>query len=336
MDTSSNKRGTKIDFDAVPASSIPVADDRARSAPPGGTPSSKKRKASPQRRGAAKVSKSTPTAASNEVVTKPGLKSFALVPIAEDGVSVFDSTEIKRESPWDYFREHYELNFGGFVSVASNRVYPHNLFIVKRLKGPDDARGIRLLHTVRHNNFHDMLECFSYEGAYYAVFEHVPISLAHVAKSPHFLTEVELAAILGQILEGLAHLASNGLEHGSLSCSNILLGTDGDIKIAGQERCQELASLDQGHSRDIRALGNITMELMQKYTKHDGAIGVDDLVRWPSDCNAVGFLSMTTSATSVDELLQHPLLQCDWDKVDLKWIVAFAAVASHRGYSYHE
>ena len=44
------------------------------------------------------------------------------------------------------------------------------------------------------------------------------------------------------------------------------------------------------------------MELMQKYTQDDGGIGVDDLERWPSDCNAVGFLSMTTSATSVDEL----------------------------------
>ena len=57
-------------------------------------------------------------------------------------------------------------------------------------------------------------------------------------------------------------------------------------------------------SRDIRALGIITMELMQKYAKDDGAIGVDDLERWPSDCNAVGFLSMTTSATHADELLQ--------------------------------
>ena len=63
-----------------------------------------------------------------------------------------------------------------------------------------------------------------------------------------------------------------------------------------------MASSDQGHSRDIRALGYITMELMQKYTQDDGGIGVDDLERWPSDCNAVGFLSMTTSATSVDEL----------------------------------
>ncbi|KFY50096.1 hypothetical protein V495_00351 [Pseudogymnoascus sp. VKM F-4514 (FW-929)] len=281
MDSTSNKRITMID---IIGPSNPV---------------------SKQRHGAAKLFKSTPTAGSDEIVPKPGLKSLALVQASKNGVSVFDSIAIKRESPWDSFREHYKLNFGEFVSVASNRAYPHDLFIVKRLKGPDYARDVRLLQTVCHNNFHDMLECFSFEGAYYAVFEHVPISLAHVAKSPPFLTEVELAAILGQILEGLAYLASNGLEHGSLSCSNILLDTDGNIKIAGQERCQELTSSDQGHSRDIRALGNITMELMQKYTKDDGAIG-------------------------------HPLLQCDWDKVDLKWIAEFAAVTTHIGYSYHE
>ena len=146
-----------------------------------------------------KLLKSAPAAGSNEFVTKPGLKPLALVRVAENGVSVLNSTAIKRESPWNYFREHYELNLGGFVSVASNRAYPHDLFTVKRLKGPDDAREVRMLQESRHNSFHGMLECFSFEGAYYAVFEHVPISLAHVAKSPPFLTEVELAAILGQV-----------------------------------------------------------------------------------------------------------------------------------------
>lgn len=43
------------------------------------------------------------------------------------------------------------------------------------------------------------------------------------------------------------------------------------------------------------------MELMQKYVKDDGKVGVDD---WPSDSNAVGFLSATTSATSVNELIK--------------------------------
>jgi hypothetical protein len=46
------------------------------------------------------------------------------------------------------------------------------------------------------------------------------------------------------------------------------------------------------------------MELTQKYIKEDGAVGIDDLNRWNSSSDAVGFLSATTSAMSVSELLQ--------------------------------
>jgi hypothetical protein len=46
------------------------------------------------------------------------------------------------------------------------------------------------------------------------------------------------------------------------------------------------------------------MELMQKYVKEDGAIGIDDLRRWNSSPDALGFLSATTSATSAAELLK--------------------------------
>jgi hypothetical protein len=46
------------------------------------------------------------------------------------------------------------------------------------------------------------------------------------------------------------------------------------------------------------------MELMQKYVKEDGAIGVDNLNLWPSNSDAVGFLSATTSAASAAELLK--------------------------------
>lgn len=46
------------------------------------------------------------------------------------------------------------------------------------------------------------------------------------------------------------------------------------------------------------------MELMQKYAKADGAVGVDDLRRWPSDSLAVRFLSETTSVTSAERLLK--------------------------------
>ena len=40
------------------------------------------------------------------------------------------------------------------------------------------------------------------------------------------------------------------------------------------------------------------MELMQKYVKEDGVVGIEDLDRWPSDSAVVDFLSATTSASS--------------------------------------
>ena len=43
---------------------------------------------------------------------------------------------------------------------------------------------------------------------------------------------------------------------------------------------------------------------MQKCAKDDGAVGIEDLDRWPSAPDTIGFLSMTTSASSVNELLQ--------------------------------
>ena len=43
---------------------------------------------------------------------------------------------------------------------------------------------------------------------------------------------------------------------------------------------------------------------MQKYTKEDGAVGIEDLEHWPSDCDAIEFLSLTTSAASVNGLME--------------------------------
>jgi hypothetical protein len=42
---------------------------------------------------------------------------------------------------------------------------------------------------------------------------------------------------------------------------------------------------------------------MQKYVFDNGAVGIEDLDRWFSNSDAVGFLSATTSASSADELM---------------------------------
>ena len=44
------------------------------------------------------------------------------------------------------------------------------------------------------------------------------------------------------------------------------------------------------------------MELMQKYVKDDGAVGIDDVERWQACPAAIEFLSAITTASSFEEL----------------------------------
>ena len=60
----------------------------------------------------------------------------------------------------------------------------------------------------------------------------------------------------------------------------------------------------------IKKLASITMEIMQKYVKDDGMVGVDDVDRWPVDSDAFGFLSALSTAKSIDSLKEVPKSPC--------------------------
>ena len=72
---------------------------------------------------------------------------------------------------------------------------------------------------------------------------------------------------------------------------------------AAQECCREVAPSDNPGIKDIRALGGIMMELMQKHAKDNGRIGIENLDRWPSDSAGFEFISATTFASSAKELI---------------------------------
>ena len=99
-------------------------------------------------------------------------------------------------------------------------------------------------------------------------------------------------------------------------CKNILISTKGSIRIsevisqftdiywrraAGQECCQELV-LSQGSIRDIRGVGYITIDLVDKDVKYEGPIKVCDTCLWSN--KAVQFLSRTESAYSINKLIE--------------------------------
>jgi hypothetical protein len=196
-------RSTKINMDLVPTfeavqkSSTPKRSLRTHEVGPS---SKRKRVFLPEAYRSTTLPQGTGPASSS-IRIKPAPNSQALIPAGEVAVSTHD---ILWESPWEYYQQAYELNIGGFVFVASEQAPPHDLFIIRQLLG--NVEKVHILQAVRHRNFQQMLECFNFEGSYFAVFSYDPISLAHIAKSPPFLTELQLAAIVGQvsILSGFA------------------------------------------------------------------------------------------------------------------------------------
>jgi hypothetical protein len=170
------------------------------SAPPGSTSrTSKKRKVMASQDHELQQPRDIETSLdSRETATKSGLRDLKLVKAAQSGASVLDR-EVRFESPWHRFCEKFEVHLGGYVSVVADQSPPYDIFMVKRLKGPDTVQKVRMLQRVRHQNFHSMVDCFSFDGSHYAVFQHLPVTLANIVYSPPYPTERELAAALAQV-----------------------------------------------------------------------------------------------------------------------------------------
>ncbi|KAF2195726.1 hypothetical protein K469DRAFT_535857, partial [Zopfia rhizophila CBS 207.26] len=186
--------------------------------------------------------------------------------------------------PWRSYKKTYKLRLSVDVrvTVAEQRAFLYNEVLVRHFFGSSVKDRFRGFQRIRHANLVPILKVLRFEETIYVMYKYIPVSLHYVANNPR-RNEIRLAAILGQIMNGLAYLSTQELEYRSLTCSSILVNLDRGVKI------------------NIRALSYITMELMQGYVKDDGVVGVDDLDRWDSD--ALDFLLETTSITLVNELM---------------------------------
>ncbi|OJD23046.1 serine/threonine protein kinase [Blastomyces percursus] len=260
-------------------------------------------------------------------------RDLSLPAIVSSGDRAQQALVVRNESPWDTFSRVYECELAGPVSVVERLVRPSTVLAVREFPKEVIDETLDRFKRIRHDNIILALECFRTADLLHVVFEHQPVSLDHLVACRKWPNETQLASVVAQILNGLSHLAVNGLEHRSLCCSSVLVGCDGSVKIARLEGCQP-RSPNLPREREIKALGVVVMELMDKDAKEDGAIGVTDLQRWPPGSDAVAFLSATTSTDSLDELKKHPLLTSRrWSKGYLVGLVSFALISVRTFYS---
>ncbi|KAE8311025.1 hypothetical protein BDV41DRAFT_579024 [Aspergillus transmontanensis] len=164
---------------------------------------------------------------------------------------------------------------------------------------------LRLFQQIQHEKTISAKECYRDGDRCYARVDDLPLTLEYLVNLR--ITEYQLSSIMSQTINSLGHLIASGFKHTALTCSNILLGSVGVVKIAALELCEQRVS-GQSQMPFIKALAIIMMRLMQKYEKDDGLIGINDVKRWPLDSCAVDFLTTTSSVQPVEALQQHPFV----------------------------
>ncbi|KAF2844499.1 hypothetical protein T440DRAFT_462000 [Plenodomus tracheiphilus IPT5] len=265
-------------------------------------------------------------------------RKLRIVEAAELGVRSWEHLAFIDGSVWDTYERLYQLRLGTvdlpcggtetLLTVAekkrrssSSQMFS-NLVLIKTVSGAKVDRKLDLLQQIRHENIITPIEVYRTTEACSVVFEFMAIPLLSIACSPS-LNDVRLAAVLAQILNGMAYLEAKGLMHSSLTCSNVLLHPRGVVKIVAQEDCVPNSDRPE---QDIRALSSLTMVLLQGYCEDDKSIGIDHPELW--SLNVLDFLSQTTSAASTKELQAHSLFRARHGPQDLVGLVVFGCVAA--------
>lgn len=154
---------------------------------------------------------------------------------------------VRQQSPWTKYRPALTCDIAGKVIIATHRSNPSRLQAVREYSKIDAESLIQRFGCLYHANILSSRDCYMDSTSMYAFVDDLPLTLGNLVSSLCiYPTEVELAAIMSQVrhlvsfladnltdkvLNGLCYLGSFGLSHRSLSCREILLGMNGEIKI---------------------------------------------------------------------------------------------------------
>ncbi|PYH76417.1 hypothetical protein BO82DRAFT_426160 [Aspergillus uvarum CBS 121591] len=228
-------------------------------------------------------------------------RALALPSITESEDDALSDPILREQSPWDNFKRYYECDLAGAVIVSVRHSGHREALAVRQYRGEEASKILQVVRRIQHDNIASVQEFYKTTNALYTVGSFHPLTLDHVVACKAFPDQKQLAAIMSQFLEGYSYLVTHGFQNPSLDCSGILMSMAGDVQVARLDCCR-VRPPGKVEAIDLAPIARVMMELMQKYAKDDGNIGIENLDRWPSDCPAVVFLSATTSVGSFEEL----------------------------------
>lgn len=139
----------------------------------------------------------------------------------------------KEESnPWDQYQEIFKMKQAGPARFVHSKDDTFSEMIIKE-KTVHSKAWLTKLSAISHKNIVPLREVLYHNSTIYFVYEVLDVSLAQVFATPLGRLEAyEVAAFCHEILEGIEHIHNSlRLVHGDINSENILLSTDGNLKI---------------------------------------------------------------------------------------------------------
>lgn len=150
--------------------------------------------------------------------------------------------------PAFHFRDFVRVGNGasGTVFFAHRRKTPHEHVALKKVTPSTRAKSkaleneIRTMHVLRHPNIVQCHEAYSFDGSVWIVMEAMNIGcltsvLDFLRAKAYLLSESHIAYILRETLKGLWAMHSQSCMHRDIKSDNILVSSDGDVKLGDFE-----------------------------------------------------------------------------------------------------
>ena len=129
-------------------------------------------------------------------------RPLKLQQIVEDGIRAYQFVDTSTASPWNKYKKRFSLDLGGLVIIADRKHTSNkegNVVVVKCISGSENSDKLRMIDRIQHENFVNYFEFYDFDRSFYLVSQGLVVSLAEIVMCPDYPTEIELAAILGQV-----------------------------------------------------------------------------------------------------------------------------------------
>ncbi|KAB8067370.1 hypothetical protein BDV29DRAFT_163446 [Aspergillus leporis] len=213
---------------------------------------------------------------------------------------------------WYKYQQFWESDQAGIGIVAHDNTVDHNIVVIKSFKLHAGNRQCGLLRKVskeKPSNIVCLLDVFPSDHSIHLAYESLEVSLHHIqATCLQEITEIELAIIAKEVLQGLRYIHSElQVPYGQLCPRNVLLSYYScDVKLANIGE-PILKPQKKDYADDARAVGTLLVRLKEPGTfrRNPESLELKDQRDISDHCKT--FIRQTASS-SLKHLINHDFL----------------------------